>query len=415
MSNFSKNNNTNDLDNYDAEIVEDIPEQFDLSRYRKQQKSMDSNRILTNAPTSALTTATTATTNTTSIDTNSPSFLVRTIPQTQKYKNGDTLLEGRYIYTAPNMQEQYNYINFNTKNRQEIIGDKNFLPPLQYSGMNQQTMIKTRPNYQHQLPFISGSPLIPSGIIQAPIPQYPNQQQQSYGGSGIENYGVILQSTYQTGNHGFETQNNDFKKKTQSKTIDDSYRDDAVDEDDETYTYISSRRNKGKNEGNPKSPSFTHFKKDQPSEFYTKEPQYQKKVTQVSDTSPESDSGSYYSEEIIPSKNFNSKNSELTNYRGTSTGFNIDNSSSNNNLDSSYALKSNLKSSVKKHGVKFDEKLEVYEVNNPHYGSEAKSEKREMKRKKKDKKKEDEMLLKTKLDIKSKLQTQKSVLYHVSF
>ena len=43
MSNFSKQN-SNDLDNYDAEIVEDIPEQFDLSRYRKQ-KSMNFNKV----------------------------------------------------------------------------------------------------------------------------------------------------------------------------------------------------------------------------------------------------------------------------------------------------------------------------------------------------------------------------------
>jgi hypothetical protein len=74
--------------------------------------------------------------------------------------------------------------------------------------------------------------------------------------------------------------------------------------------------------------------------------------------------------------------------------------------------KSNLKGAMKKPGVTFDEKLEVYEVKNPHYGLEIKSEKREQKKKKKDKQKEDELTFKTKLDLKAKIQNQNMIHYY---
>lgn len=60
----------------------------------------------------------------------------------------------------------------------------------------------------------------------------------------------------------------------------------------------------------------------------------------------------------------------------------------------------------------FDEKLEVYEVKNPHYGLEVKSEKREQKKKKKDKQKEEELTFKTKLDLKAKIQNQNMIHYY---
>lgn len=71
-----------------------------------------------------------------------------------------------------------------------------------------------------------------------------------------------------------------------------------------------------------------------------------------------------------------------------------------------------LKGAIKKPGVTFDEKLEVYEVKNPHYGLEIKSEKREQKKKKKDKQKEDELTFKTKLDLKAKIQIQNMIHYY---
>lgn len=67
---------------------------------------------------------------------------------------------------------------------------------------------------------------------------------------------------------------------------------------------------------------------------------------------------------------------------------------------------------MKKPGVTFDEKLEVYEVKNPHYGLEIKSEKREQKKKKKDKQKEDELTYKTKLDLRAKIQSQNMIHYY---
>lgn len=74
-------------------------------------------------------------------------------------------------------------------------------------------------------------------------------------------------------------------------------------------------------------------------------------------------------------------------------------------------LKSNTK--PKKQGVTFDEKLEVYEVKNPHYGLDVKSEKREMKRKRKDKLKEEDIVNKTKLELKSKIQNQNMTHFNV--
>lgn len=74
-------------------------------------------------------------------------------------------------------------------------------------------------------------------------------------------------------------------------------------------------------------------------------------------------------------------------------------------------LKSNLK--PKKQGVTFDEKLEVYEVKNPHYGLDVKSEKREMKRKRKDKQKEEDIVNKTKVELKNKIQNQNMTHYNV--
>ena len=75
--------------------------------------------------------------------------------------------------------------------------------------------------------------------------------------------------------------------------------------------------------------------------------------------------------------------------------------------------KSSLKSATKKSGVTFDEKLEVYEVKNPHYGLEIKSEKREIRKKRKDKQKEEEIAIKTKLEMKSKVQSKNMLHYYV--
>ena len=101
-----------------------------------------------------------------------------------------------------------------------------------------------------------------------------------------------------------------------------------------------------------------------------------------------------------------------------------ENSSSSNLVDSvateldvpelaSMPIKSIIKPALKKPGVTFDEKLEVYEVKNPHYGVEIKSEKREMKKKKRDRQKEEEIILKTKSDMTAKMQSQLGY-YHVS-
>jgi hypothetical protein len=66
----------------------------------------------------------------------------------------------------------------------------------------------------------------------------------------------------------------------------------------------------------------------------------------------------------------------------------------------------------KKHGVTFDEKLEVYEVKNPHYGLEVKTEKRELKKKKKDKQKEIELITKTKNEMINRIKNQNNIVFY---
>ncbi len=397
---MSKNNN--DLDTYDAEIVEDIPEQFDLSRYRKQ-KSMDSMRVSSNTAPGP---------------TPSSNFGVKTLP---RYKNPNEISDNRYSYDPYNNNNNNNY----GYNRIDTVIDQNFhqnsiynpdyisLQAMQLSGLNQQqTLSKSKAQYHHhhQLPYISGAPSTPSSHIQAPIPQYPHQpqhqpqQQQAYHGSGMENYGAKnLHSTYQPSNRAFDSQNIDYTKKKHAdrRTVDSHSHEQAnIMTDDQKYGYS---RRKMRSEDSSKSPSLGHHfssneRKDHASEFYSKK-------TQFADASADSDASGFSDDNL---RQPNTKSTDLGSYRSsvntdTLTAFE----------PPSFALKSNLKG-TKKLGVKFDEKFnEVYEVNNPHYGSEAKSEKREMKRKKKDKKKEDEILLKTKLDTKSKIQAQKAILYHV--
>jgi hypothetical protein len=62
---------------------------------------------------------------------------------------------------------------------------------------------------------------------------------------------------------------------------------------------------------------------------------------------------------------------------------------------SSMPNKSSLKSGMRKPGVTFDETLEVYEVKNPHYGVEIKTEKKESKRKRREKMREEDIVNET--------------------
>jgi hypothetical protein len=74
--------------------------------------------------------------------------------------------------------------------------------------------------------------------------------------------------------------------------------------------------------------------------------------------------------------------------------------------------KSSLK--IRKPGVSFDEKLEVFEVKNPHYGVEVKSEKRDMKRKKREKMREEDLIKETWSRMKIMVQEHNNVPYFVS-
>jgi hypothetical protein len=74
--------------------------------------------------------------------------------------------------------------------------------------------------------------------------------------------------------------------------------------------------------------------------------------------------------------------------------------------------KSSLKSGSRKQGVTFVEKLDVYEVKNPHYGQEVKSEKYEMKQKKREKKKEENIIFDTKEEARKRIKDKYTYIHY---
>lgn len=90
----------------------------------------------------------------------------------------------------------------------------------------------------------------------------------------------------------------------------------------------------------------------------------------------------------------------------------LESTQSDSSLSNSAGVKA-TPNTPKKHGVTFDEKLEVHEVKNPHYGMEIKTEKREMKKKKKDKRKEEDAIHQIRLDMKARVQNYNMILFNV--
>lgn len=424
----------NDLDNYEAEIVEDIPEQFDLSRYRKQKPL---NYRLASSTTASATPYNAPAPFNPSLPFNGSNVTTLKPPNvaTQRYKSSNESQDIRFPFN--NLDPYGGAFQYDASGRIDPL-DSNILSlqaknplytrtfptlqPILPANLGQQNLpgyATTKSSIHHRLPHISATPLsATSNQIQVPIPQYATSQQptqthaQSYHpghqSSGMESYGSLATNTLPSHQSNSVSFNTDFQKKyTTNKIADSATKAEIIAEpdDDQRYSYDTVRR-KYKSEDKSKSPSHhgsverTERNKleHSSSEYYVKDNTHSSYARKVNyDTSPDSD-GSAYSDDGEK----HSSGKIDTSYR-----------LSNNNSESTITLKSNLKQ-TKKHGVKFDEKLEVYEVNNPHYGVEAKSEKREMKKKKKDKKKEDEILLKAKLDIKAKIQAQKSILYNVS-
>ena len=68
---------------------------------------------------------------------------------------------------------------------------------------------------------------------------------------------------------------------------------------------------------------------------------------------------------------------------------------------------------MKKPGVTFDEKLEVYEVKNPHYGLEIKTEKRDMKRRKRERMREEDVVREAWYKIKKSVADRNNIPYFV--
>ena len=307
------------MNNYEAEVVEDIPEQFDLSRYKKNRTNPNSHKTSQLPPLPS-----------------SHSHQLNHLHHYQPTSN--------YIYPLLNTYE-------NTAN--------NGMAFVQYplSGYHSQNF-HVPPHLSHVTLPRHNHHYMPS---QAPQVYYAKNDQDSYSQENL--------------------------KKNNATSVR------ALPEHFEYDDQRHAGREQKSTEGGRKKNSFGDEENENP---------FQKKEYYLKG-GEEALSESKWTASRENSGDLKSTNSELS--RSTNK---LDLINQQTNLP-----KSSLKTSNKKTGVTFDEKLEVYEVKNPHYGLEVKSEKREIRKKRKDRQKEEEIAIKTKLEMKSKVQSKNMLHYYV--
>jgi hypothetical protein len=362
-----------ELDNYDAEIVEGLPEQFDVSRYRKQGSG---------------------------VSTDSSSVILKPIPRYTNFQPPDSnnVEEPRYFDKNP-----YGFEKVMNRSYEQPYQN----PLLHQMAINQvqQPNLMVYPRPIRPTVYPRHGSMLPNFILNQPnqqMPRFSNQNHLSYPISVFEpGSQTNMQQPQQT---PVDPQNTaDYNARKPNKYPSDGKLVDTPtnkceyenDRDESRYGIHRSRR-KSKTEEKSRSSSLSSFHN-----LGLKTPETHK-IDKKIHYNVDSDGESVINDE-------NQRNSSIVQLKPDS-GFRLAYSTSNQ--DHSYnALKSNLK--TRKSGVKFDEKLEVFEISNPHYGTDIKSEKREMKKKKKDKKKEDETIMKAKFDLKAKVQQKKSQLFYV--
>jgi hypothetical protein len=422
----------NQLDNYEVEIVEDIPEQFDLSRYKKS-KMQNTQQYRAAPPPPPL-----------QSQPSQPQIFAQ--PQMTGYV---TQPQQQNYYPTANPQPQNMFENVyivNQQNRDYLIEQKNLKP-------NGGQIINNNLDYSQQSKAATSA-----SMATAPLSKTSNQQdilnsqmnQQfvqyavNYQGAMKQNYRYPSQQVVQIApSQSPPQQGTTLQRHPQHPSY---MNQGALDNIPQQSKNVQVAYYPSKDYDYQYPPHSTTLKKKSPSSTGTKYSDLDHQITdhdyQPQRTLLHDNSGSNWSSNKLNKNEGRKKNSfddedddnphqkreyYLKGGDEARDEFKRSNNYDDGRTDPSPHRSSNLietaivvpaKSSLKppkKQGVTFDEKLEVYEVKNPHYGLEAKSEKREIRKKKKDKQKEEELILKTKLDMKLKIQNQNMLHYYVIY
>jgi hypothetical protein len=407
------------LDSYEAEIVEDIPERFDLSRYKNASVLEKSSRTTSLAAQTQLQSQ-----QTTHIQTipqsgmsiypaqNYPfhsnqqrilfdQMTIDRYPQNHLMTNSNKTLgtfgQPNYINQFTSSLSDYpvmasaNYMNLESANTQVILN-----PPHQLQ--------------QQQAQLVSYSTLpIPSKKNQEEIPNTTLPSSSCVKSNGFSEQTLVRKKDQKASKYLNDTQlqqHSDFQNSydeenwstlpTQNKTL-------------SSYKNSSSSGNSSGSEASGKKHSYNQDIQQKLDGYDRHEDERQRDhYSKASSTIPRraGDEQEYLYGRV---RKRSSSRDHLDIHYTTSESQPISTPSIN-----IQPTKSNLKNTGKKPGVTFDEKLEVYEVKNPHYGLDVKSEKREQRKKKKDKQKEEELIQKLKYEMKAKVQTQNMIHYYVS-
>jgi hypothetical protein len=424
----------NQLDNYEVEIVEDIPEQFDLSRYKKSK--MQNTQQYRTAP--------------------QPPTIQSQPSQQQMFAQSQmngyvTQQHQQNYYPITNSQQQSVFENVyivNQQNRDYLIDQKNVK-------LNSGQMINNNLDYSQQSKSANSS-----SIVTSPLSKTSNQQEilnsqmsqqfvqyaVNYQGAMKQNYRYPSQQVVQiapTGQsppqqgtalqrhpqHPYINQGALENTPQQSKNVQAAYYP-SKDYDYQYPPHSTTLKKKIVSSTGTKytdldhqivdhdyQPQRTLLHENSGSNWSTNKPSKSEGRKKNSFDDEDDDNPHQKREYYLKGGDEDRDELKRSNNRDNYTDDARRDSSphrSSNSIETTIVIptKSSLKT-AKKQGVTFDEKLEVYEVKNPHYGLEAKSEKREIRKKKKDKQKEEELILKTKLDMKLKIQNQNMLHYYV--
>jgi hypothetical protein len=360
------------LDTYDAEIIEDIPEQFDLSRYKSKSNNNTTKSI-------------TEQYNHNHKPTSSSSTLLHDPTTNDYYKQNKQPIKSQLDSNSQaqftNQQQQQYYppytYQYNTNNTP--TSQPRYLTSSQDYTQQQQQQ-------QQQINYDTSSSKKKSSKYPPPSPQdYTRYTSQTNSSSSSSS------GTNPTGSVPWTTRARSDERKKNS-----------FDEDNEENEYTNEHTSSKKEyflKGGDDVPTTKKWliNRENLTDNHSSSSSYHNKKSMLkSDAYSRSDSGSiHFGSNVIVS-------STPAAAVHTSSGLHVDHPT----------MPKSIKPAIKKHGVTFDEKLEVYEVKNPHYGLEVKSEKREQKKKKKDRQKEEETWIKTKFDMKSRIQQQNMNLYY---
>lgn len=349
----------NDQDN--CEIVEDLPEQFDLSRYRRVRNndyapSSTSDRKNTSPPSAAI---------------QQPyySYEQPPHPPPPPPPQPATTAQSHY-HTGYTYDPNYAMAKLQTSTQQT-------LPQYHHTHYQHPQMPQQQSTINSQQ--YTAYPNNPYGTLQ---PQQPAYYQHQHQHQQIQQDPYRRESSYRTAT--------DANQAAQY----------PIDQIDPKYSKPPSEQRRERSRGGDSyRASEERPAKPEPVEYTMLS---KLSLNPSKDTSSHSEDDSRYSRQSSVDKRDRSVGAVDTTPKSTS---------------SSKVSSSSSSSSGKKRGVQFDEKLcEVYEVENPHYGQQVKSEKRAIKNKKKTRQKEEDLVQQTKIEMKTKIQTQSTQnLYQVIF